>query len=521
MPTSPLGVIVAETMIAKDIQLQVLAAHLHVSRATLWRFLNGRTGCSRRITLTQLCQALSLQGEEQSAFIRTCAEHVKDASTPCHTSGAQVSSSARGGGSSLPGPGHGIVAESPAHQLGGFVAEHMSAKHLTQSALARKLKVAPSTISRLTRGKLASTHTVDVEKLGRALDLHEGDRLALRTFADQAALFPMVHRAAPAQLCFHELERSLGMTFAEIEDEIIGLRERRNHGEVAEVYRRVSELFLALFSWAIPLTRVAQSHELARTKLQVGFEYCEAQAAHLDWYGRAPAMIQTLTRMEADVLQRFPVKVVAAETTHLLNLRAPLYYKVSIPQGMTHGYRECIAELTTALDTVSPLYHEPTLRIELLRNRAHAYLLWEPGHEHLWKRDLEQAEREAARITTGARETFQALVEYSWAEGYKHLEYRLELPVTKRKAYMRTALSMLAESMPVFQPSLPWQGYALLARIAEAQCLIDVDADEALRRLDCLRTPTQRYYPALLSKIERASMWALGQKQARSYDHRL
>ena len=508
-PESPLGAVIAEQAQAKGIRLQTVASRLHISRATLWRWLNRRTAFSRRVTTAQLCQALGLDGEERAAFMRACAPHAQDAEGNSSEYFGQTATTTVHDGSQL----RTSTAEVLAIKWGSLLAEYMNAKRLSQSEVAHQLNVAPSTISRLIRGKIATTHAVSADELCCVLDLDKMSRRAFLTLAAHAGVFPLIHRVSPAHLRFHELERALGLTLPEIEEEITRLRERRNHGEVAAVYRRARELFQVLFLTSTSEAWLDGSRELARAKLAVGFEYCEAQAAHLDWYARTPAMMQTLNQLEADVLQHFPVRAFASEINHLLNVRGPLYYKMPTRTGAADGYQECIRELTGAIENLRSLCYEPTLYIELLRNRAHAYLLQGTGHEQQWSEDLKQAEREAEKIATTERETFQALVEYSWAEGCKHLQYRPQIPLARRREYMRRALRMLSDSEEVFENHYQWGGYDLLAKIAEAQCLIAADADEALLRLKYLRIPTQRLYPSLLAKIERAEAVALRHKQ--------
>jgi transcriptional regulator with XRE-family HTH domain len=392
----------------------------------------------------------------------------------------------------------------------------MQAKGMSQCRLAHILSVAPSTISRLTRGKLGTTHKVDARLICNVLDLTEMDRRTFFTLAAQACVLPLAFRACPEHLRFHPFERSIGRSLEEIEDEIALLRERRNRGEVAVVYQLAGELFDKLFNSSVPATRVAKSPELAHAKLLVGFELCEVQAAHLGWYARTDTMIRTLNRIEKEVLLQFPPKVFASEHNRLLNLRGPLYYKLPCRTNIADSYLESIDELTTALNNLMSLHYEPTLRVELLRNRAHAYLLHGPENERKWRADLDAARHVAAAISTDERENFQALVEYSWGEGYRKLEYRSGIPSYARKLYMNEAIRLLSQSGAIFQQHYRWKGYALLAEIAEAHCVVWQDADEALLRLDHLRTVAQQFYPALLAKIERIATVAEREKTGRS-----
>ena len=138
----------------------------------------------------------------------------------------------------------------------------------------------------------------------------------------------------------------------------------------------------------------------------------------------------------------------------------------------------------------------------------------EVGERGQLRMRLELARRVAGGIQDYQGETFQALVEYSWGEGYKRLATSRGLYLPDRKRYASKALNVLPAGAAVFHRHHYWEGYELLARIAEAQSLTLYDADEALSRLDALRATADIFYPSLLAKIERAATVALRHKQA-------
>lgn len=309
---------------------------------------------------------------------------------------------------------------------------------------------------------------------------------------------------------FATLERRIGRSLDEVEQEVIELRRRRNLGEVAPVFERAQELFLQFFEHTPPpLSILRTSPELARVKLLVAFEYCEAQAAALPWYARDAHMIDTLNRMEQQVIVHFPPGQFASERGHLFNLRAPLYRHGGAKWPNETAYRDCVRELTDAREHTISAAHEPTLHVELLRNRAHAHLL-HGLHDDIgkWRTDLELADRVASGIRGEVGEQFQTLVTYSWGEGYKRLVALPTLLDRDRTRYIREALDCLTAGELAFRRYPAWRGYAMLARLAHAQCLAWIDPAEALGRLTELRTEAQRWYPSLEAKIERASLQA-------------
>jgi hypothetical protein len=241
----------------------------------------------------------------------------------------------------------------------------------------------------------------------------------------------------------------------------------------------------------------------------VGFEQCEAQAASLPWYERAATMIQTLDRMEQEVLGGFPLNQFSSERDHLINLRAPQYRSSRHADHAALVYGEDIKELTHAIKSYQfYLYgREPSLYVELLRNRAHLYLL--SRDQARWRKDLEAADQAAHTMSGAVGEQFRALVTYSWGEGYKRSAIAPGVSLRDRQRLSRTGIDLLQRGRDVFVRHPNWEGYALLARIAEAQCLTWLDANAALHVTAALRETAQRQYPALVQKVNRAGRLAL------------
>jgi transcriptional regulator with XRE-family HTH domain len=501
-PANPLGALIAERLAADGISFQVFADRLGVSRATVWRLLHAKTSFTHRISLVDICAALELNGEERAGFLYACASQGELVET---LGGLQALPSAAASGSPVPDTMAGSEAETdlpaPTRQLLDFLTRRLDALDLSYSEFAGRVGVNPSTIIRLLRGEIKRTHEVSPDSIARALQFSPVDRRTFLRLAFESGLFavtvPVRRPAGP----FAVLERMVGITLDEIELEVIELRRRRNQGEVMPAFDRAQQLFTQLFDHTPHQSALMRSPELARVKLLVAFEYCEAQAAALGWYEREPRMIRTLDRMQHEVIQYFPPGQFASEVGHLINLRAPLYRRCG-GRSQEAAYHEGIDEFTWALDHAMPHIHEPTLHVELLRNRAHTHLLH--GDVRKWRADLETADRVAIGIRGEAGEQFRGLVTYSWGEGYERVVALPNLPNQARKRYIQEALDCLGQGEVAFLRYPLWHGYALLAGIAQAQCLAWRDSDEALRRLVELRKTAQRIYPSLEAKIERA-----------------
>lgn len=496
------GRLIVEQLDALALPMHEFARRLGISRGTAWRFLHGKVGFSNRITMGDICRALELSGDRQVAFLRAYKASIQARDHPeTHI------------GKPAPAPQRPSINPATAAQasetgttsaaLATFLRERIAGRGLSCALFARTLGVAPSTISRLLRGKIARTHVLGYQAIARALELDGTDRQTFLKLARDAGIFALPS-GAPARLSFTPLEQSLGAPLEALEAQLVQLRGRREGGDIASVHEYVHRLFVQLFDTPAPTGHLLKSPELARLKLQVGFELCQTQAAILPWYERVTSMLNTLDRMQIDVLQYFPFppRQFLSEYGHIVNLRAPLYRELPRSQAGRTPFDEGLGQFNWALEVIMPGLHEPTLHIEMLRNRAHLHVL--KGDIRGWRHDLMLAERIAATVAAGERDMWEALVTYSWGEGYKRLANRVDLFPMQRREYRRHALDALRPSSKTFDGATAWAGYALLARIAEVQCLLPLDRDEATRRATQLRLQAQRVYPALVQKIDRA-----------------
>lgn len=507
----PLGKLIWKWLQVKDISPQEFARRLGVSRTTVWRLLQGKTTYMLRTSVADVCAALQLSEDERAAFVQACLALDKPLQIP-YGPHAETSRAA----TALPPPSDRHSLRLTAHatacsdtregELWGFIARTLDAQERSCTAFARAVGVAPSTVTRALRREIRCAHALRPERLARALQLDPVDRREFLALALDAGILAVAVRTANVgrpEGPFAAFERQLGRSVHDIEQEVIELRRRRNQGDVATAFVRAQQLFTQLFAPTVSRsTPLRASFEVARVKLLVGFEYAEAQAAHLPWYARETQMIATLNHMEQGVIQRFPPTQFASEYGHLFNLRAPLYRRP--PEGWSGetAYQTAIFEFGTALRHTISAQGEPTLHVELLRNRAHTHLLNQDIGK--WRADLEAAQRVANGLRGEVGEQFQALVTYSWGEGYKRAAELPNLSEAARRRHLQDALDCLAQGERTFLRHPLWHGYALLAGIAQAQCLASIAPEEALRRLSELRVTAELIYPSLVAKIARS-----------------
>lgn len=508
----PMGKLIWEWLQAKDLSPQELARRLCVSRTTIWRLLQGKTTYMLRTSVADICAALQLTNDERAAFVQACLALDESLQNPCGANaeaGRAPTAPLALGGPRTPGENAHIAACADAREgeMWSFIAHTLGARGLTCTRFARAAGVAPSTVTRALRRDIQRTHALRLDRLAGALQLDPVDRREILALALDAGICTVTVRSVnigrPAGP-FAAFERQLGQSLDDVEQEVTELRRRRNQGEIAPVFARARQLFAQLFApTASRSAELTTSPELARVKLLIGFEYVEAQAAHLPWYARETQMIATLNRMEHDVIQQFPPTRFASASGHLFNLRAPLYRRPPRGWSVESAYQTAVFEFSNALQHTISIREEPTLHVELLRSRAHTHLLnQDPGK---WRADLEAAQRVASGLRGETGEQFQALVTYSWGEGYKRAAELPDQREAVRQRYLHEALDCLAQGERTFLRHPLWHGYALLAAIGQAQCLASIAPEEALRRLRELRVTAEGIYPSLVAKVVRAA----------------
>jgi transcriptional regulator with XRE-family HTH domain len=508
-PLTATGALIVARLNEANLSTAQFATRLGVSRTTVWRLLQGRTSVSYSVSIGDICRALALSGEDEAAFVHA---YIASLGQPATRGRATATAPTRASASdAMYHP-----AETPTdsneraarERLRVFLRERRKERQLTFAALAERLDIKPSTLVRLLRGEVQRTHAFSADRVIASLRLEGMARRQFLTLAAEAGLFAVSFGFPTAVGRFLSLEREMG-TLDDIEREVIALRERRNRGEVLPAAERARILFERLYDHTPLTSSQRQSPELAHVRLLVGFEYAEAQAASVPWYERAASMIGTLNRMEREVLLQFPPKQFPSEYGHVINLRAPQYRSSRDADHKELIFGEDMRELTRAIEDYRRYLdrREPSLYVELLRNRAHLYLL--SGDQAKWRADLEAAERVASSMSGAEGEQFRALVIYSWGEGYKRSAIAPGISARERQRLSLKGIEWLRRGRDVFERHVNWEGYALLAGIAEAQCLTWLDADAAIGATDALTETARLQYPALVQKVARARRLAL------------
>lgn len=289
-------------------------------------------------------------------------------------------------------------------------------------------------------------------------------------------------RIAPLLTKYTHIDLDYASYFA---SELEGHFQKGNSGYVL---REAKRYFAMLEQIAFPadITRVGE------IQMRFGMLYAHAQESVLPWYERASPTINIYNHLEERVLPKLLSKSYPVYHAQLLARRAPLYrekgnLRKSLEQ-FTMGLKHCLSELSN-----------DKLLVELYYSRAHIWAI--VGDEQRWQADFTLA-KECAQKANDISSNLLRLITYTEGEGYKRLAYNthLELTQSRRIWYATRGIACFKQS---HMEKSQWVGHPILSGVAEAQCLILMEPDEAIRRAKDLRGEAQRVYPAMVQKIDR------------------
>jgi hypothetical protein len=204
-------------------------------------------------------------------------------------------------------------------------------------------------------------------------------------------------------------------------------------------------------------------------------------------------MIGIYDRIEAEVLSKLPTQSQHSYHVQLLARRAPLYREMGIPGKSLEQFTLALNKCLRKTDDIESL-------VELYYSRAHVWAVI--GDERRWQIDLSRAKEYSQQADHVSSKNLCHLITYTEGEGYKRLAYNthLNLPNSRRVGYAEQGIACFKQS---HLEESPWVGHAILNGVAEAQCLILIDPDEAMCRAKNLQIKAHQLYPSIVQKIER------------------
>ena len=277
-----------------------------------------------------------------------------------------------------------------------------------------------------------------------------------------------------------------------VENYIVKLRALFEHGNTYFVMEESLRCYNMLKYTLLP----ESDARAAELQMQLGLLQAKSQDAALPWYERVYPTICTYNRVEEEILQKYSLKAFPVYRAYLLAQRAPLYREIG-------QLEKSVEQFTRALNTYVRHLGDSALHVELYYSRAHAWVV--QGNIRNWRRDLDAARAVAQRAEGEHRQQLLGLITYTQGEGYKRLAYsnRLDLSAYQRGQYAAEGLECFEQTR--FVAEKRWAAHALIHGVAEAQCLVLLEPNEAIRRCEVLRVQAQQAYPSIIQKINRTS----------------
>jgi transcriptional regulator with XRE-family HTH domain len=367
----------------------------------------------------------------------------------------------------------------PAGKLKTWVQAHLRQRGLTFTHVAQSLGVDVATISRFFSGGVRSVHSFTEYALCCALELDDVKR---RTFLRLVADAGISLAAAPAILRHTELDVEAEQHLADALQLLI------DHGEGRFVQEKAEQHYAKL------LDAYSETSDVKIAALQIRFGTLRglAQEQLLPWFKRDQGAIKTYTQTEMEHILRFPANIFLQEHIVLYERRAPLLRSMGRYEASHEEFKAGI-ELARA-------GHNPWQEATLLRNGAHVYAV--EGIECAWERMLAESAALLPKIAQPDRDLLEGLLIYSRAEGYKRLAFTSlrAFPLAQREQYAQHAYDAFVAAQTALHSHT--RIHHLLAHISQAQCLIWLDPHMAIELAEANREEIDRYYPALIAKME-------------------
>ena len=360
-------------------------------------------------------------------------------------------------------------------------------RHISARELARRLGVAPATVTRFLNGAVARSR-LRIEAVCDAMGLREGSmrRRELLRLAAAGALALSV--GAPVML------RTRGLDLDEVARRMDGLERLRAAGRLQEAWDAAQEPELR---GMIRRARTLERDVPARaTRFRYDFVVATMREQRAPWTVSAERATQVVAWYEVvqhELLRFSPPSEVSHELAQIHERIAPLYREKG-------DYNASVWSFDFALQQRAERAEDMALAVHLWRNRAH---VWATRYdERRWREDLDAAGRMVERLPADMRDELHGLLTYSAGEGLKRLANRTGLEWRDRQALARQARDTLLRSLT--QTRQQWAAHEAVTRLSAAQALVLLDPAAALAELDHLEPLVRAMMPAHVGKLAQA-----------------
>lgn len=335
--------VIYKAMAACGVGIQALADRLGIARSTLRRWLDGESRATAAFSLDALWDALGITGERRERM------SARLASTSPERSLAQVDE-------------RGVVAagspERARDALVTLLRAELHERHISARELARRLHVAPATVTRFLGGAVTRSR-LRIEAICDAIGLCEGSmrRRELLRLATAGALALSV--GAPVML------RTRGLDFDEVARRMDGLERPRAAGCLQEAWDAAQEPELrGMIRRARALERDGSARAI---RFRYDFVVATMRKQRAPWTvsaEHATRVIEWYKGVQHELLRFAPPAEVSHELAQIHERIAPLYRQKG-------AYDDSVWSFDFALRQRTERAEDMALAVHLWRNRAH------------------------------------------------------------------------------------------------------------------------------------------------------
>jgi plasmid maintenance system antidote protein VapI len=377
----------------------------------------------------------------------------------------------------------GRKAAEPGTDMGRFLVEHLDARGMKRSDLAKAINVTPSTITRFIQGNIAVISADSRERIIRELGLDEASRLEFNRLTVQRQR---------ADISVHKFSHIDLDKLTEYLQKLQGFYEKGGYAAFVELETRQCYRLLRSAGFSKKESRAIE------LQWRFGMLCGSANEAAVEWEERVLPTIRFYDLLEKEIdFRGIPPLQAEIYIAHIQARRAPLYRQLG-------NYQESLKQFSDALDVYAHYLNKPEdrrLLVELYYSRAHVYAV--QGMKERWERDIERARLRAEEEKDEKhRRELVGLVVYTQGEGYKRLAFHEGDRFSKdmKEDFARKGLELFRDS---HMEESKWVGHGILNGVARAQCMALIDPEVAMKDAERLRTEALQLYPSIVQKINR------------------
>ena len=420
----------------------------------------------------------------------------------------------------------------PGSRLGRFLYRQLKAHGITQSQLAKRLKVSSATITRLIQGETKRLKTVTIEDFCEAIGLSSEQTREFKVLAAEGDLvFAASTPATPRPLDSPTpLFRYRHLDLDVLDSALMGWSTALGHNhDPIDVLNRLIPINQTLKE----LQEQSLNPRVADLRISGGMLIAAVKEAVLPWRTQRPVesirVYDDLEKLFFEDPRKLP-KGFERHQARLMLRRAILYRE-------RDEVERCLEELELIRSFDLDRVEDHTLQVALATQSLHTTTTFMEPTERIiseWQKSADKirARIDAFPIVAAEKEHLQAVVDYTMGVGWKRFMWRLHTqtpsartPTRMIEEYARNAVSWLdtlrkgpegahaVRNINMYHESISDSLAAPEMAASVIDALVWSNPEEALARAEQLRADAESRFPTVLAKLDesiRLANWRLG-----------